>query len=715
MKKILSLTLVLILLLGAVCIIPASSAPMLHYEANGNFSYLGDDTTKTAAIYNYLNKDATEVTIPAVIDGYTVTEICDEAFRLHKNITKITLPDTVTKIGNHAFLQTPLKEIKLSANLEYIGDSAFSGCTMLSSIEFPETLTHIGNYAFNDCCNYAFKEVTIPDSVTYIGYNAFFNCTRLEKFNMSGENLTHLDCNVLYGTPYHKNWDNWENNGLYCGVALLDTRLDNKASYKVKDGTKIIAGSAFNDNYHLLKTITLPDSVEYIGEYCFSYNYALEEVKLSKNIKVISKGAFSKCPKLTNVVIPEGVTELGDFAFYKSPNLEYIKIPQSVTTFGYNCVGYNEKIEEINGSVHHGDVYKSEIITIAGCEGSEAEKYAAEHGFKFKNTLKYKDTVLELLNIPEEDPGTGSGWLAYYNELYSHPASSIDEATPDYVLIKVYENGSGPAFVAERLGDYILRSPNYLYPATFGYVIYLPNTNEVYSLEEAYKLGIKDIEKVFTEGYAGELIGDVNYDRKLNIKDATLIQKAVANMAEIENNYIEGLEWKPDDNTPQYIADFNCDGKMNVRDATAIQKRLAKMDKVNLEHKVVGIYSVAPTDYDHYPEAKAVAKTKEELESILSRLPCETSEANIDATFDDAYFEEHNVIVISDYVGSSCCKYLINNLKLNGSTLTVTTLSNVHGECVPDVYCQCTLIEVDKEFTNNIATIDLVNTEVIIC
>ena len=277
MKKILSLTLVLTLILGAVCIFPASSAPMLHYEAEGNFSYLGDDTTKTAAIYVYLNKKATDVTIPETIDGYTVTEICDDAFRDLENLKKVTLPDTVTKIGNTAFNSTPLEEIKLSANLEYIGDSAFGHCTMLSSIDFPETLTHIGNYAFTDCCNYAFKEVTIPDSVTYIGYNAFFNCTRLEKFNMSGENLTHLDRNVLYGTPYHKNWDNWENNGLYCGVALLDTRLDNKASYKVKDGTKIIAGSAFNDYYHLLKTITLPDSVEYIGEYCFSYNYALEE------------------------------------------------------------------------------------------------------------------------------------------------------------------------------------------------------------------------------------------------------------------------------------------------------------------------------------------------------------------------------------------------------------------------------------------------------
>ena len=102
------------MLLGAVCIFPASSAPMLHYEAEGNFSYLGDDTTKTAAIYVYLNKKATDVTIPETIDGYTVTEICDDAFRDLENLKKVTLPDTVTKIGNHAFLQTPLKFLLLN-------------------------------------------------------------------------------------------------------------------------------------------------------------------------------------------------------------------------------------------------------------------------------------------------------------------------------------------------------------------------------------------------------------------------------------------------------------------------------------------------------------------------------------------------------------------------------------------------------------------------
>lgn len=58
------------------------------------------------------------------------------------------------------------------------------------------------------------------------------------------------------------------------------------------------------------------------------------------------------------------------------------------------------------------------------------------------------------------------------------------------------------------------------------------------------------------------ILGDVNYDRKLNIKDATAIQKYVAKLNAFANDQI-------------FLADFNEDGTVNVKDATTIQKKIA--------------------------------------------------------------------------------------------------------------------------------------------
>ena len=59
-------------------------------------------------------------------------------------------------------------------------------------------------------------------------------------------------------------------------------------------------------------------------------------------------------------------------------------------------------------------------------------------------------------------------------------------------------------------------------------------------------------------------VGDVNADGKLNIKDATTIQKFVAKMIEL-------------DEKAQARADYNADGKVNVKDATMIQKKIANL------------------------------------------------------------------------------------------------------------------------------------------
>lgn len=62
-----------------------------------------------------------------------------------------------------------------------------------------------------------------------------------------------------------------------------------------------------------------------------------------------------------------------------------------------------------------------------------------------------------------------------------------------------------------------------------------------------------------------DILGDANEDKKVNVKDATLIQKFAASLVALSE-------------TQLVIADVNADGKVNVKDATTIQKYSAGMD-----------------------------------------------------------------------------------------------------------------------------------------
>lgn len=69
------------------------------------------------------------ITIPEVINGYTVVGIADSAFCQCKALTNVTLPGTI----------------------KYIGQYAFIGCSGLSMFNFPASVESIGTFSFNDC------------------------------------------------------------------------------------------------------------------------------------------------------------------------------------------------------------------------------------------------------------------------------------------------------------------------------------------------------------------------------------------------------------------------------------------------------------------------------------------------------------------------------------------------------------------------------------
>jgi len=120
----------------------------------------------------------TTVTIPG-----SITTIGDYAFYGCDHLTSITIPDNVTYIGTYAFEEcTSLTSIRIPDNLTAIGYATFASCFSLTSVTIPDSVKTIGGYAFIYCPS--LRTITIPESVTSIGERAFFNCPSLSSITI---------------------------------------------------------------------------------------------------------------------------------------------------------------------------------------------------------------------------------------------------------------------------------------------------------------------------------------------------------------------------------------------------------------------------------------------------------------------------------------------------------------------------------------------------
>lgn len=105
----------------------------------------------------------------------SVTSIGEFAFDNYESLSNIELPSSVTSIEYRAFSDcSSLSSMEIPANVTLIGDGAFANCSSLSSIEIPASVVDIGARAFSGCSN--LSNIKIPSSVTSIEWYAFYDC-----------------------------------------------------------------------------------------------------------------------------------------------------------------------------------------------------------------------------------------------------------------------------------------------------------------------------------------------------------------------------------------------------------------------------------------------------------------------------------------------------------------------------------------------------------
>ena len=148
-----------------------------------------------------------------------MTAIDKEAFAAKEegkaySFTKLILPDTITSIGEKAFMNCmELVEVSLPRGVSELSDYIFAGCKNLKLFVSPDGITSIGKNAFDGCSNLvavnlsknlktigdeAFRSciklpnIFIPRSVTSIGYDAFYDCRIMREILIDRDSLLSL-------------------------------------------------------------------------------------------------------------------------------------------------------------------------------------------------------------------------------------------------------------------------------------------------------------------------------------------------------------------------------------------------------------------------------------------------------------------------------------------------------------------------------------------
>lgn len=419
------------------------------------------------------------------------------------------------------------QSVTIPDDVYYIADSAFEGNTKITSVNLNKTAI-IGNKAFSNCTS--LKTVTGADNVTACGAYAFFNTPFVEGYSSKSLILGNvlvscgesgdivIDKSVVSIAPY----------AFYSNTGVT--------SVTVGDGVASIGEGAFY-NCTALKNISVSSQVSYIGAFAFEGTPYLSSVK--DDFLILGKGILVDVNSTSaNIVIPENVQQIGAGAFYNNKTVKTVTIPESVTSVGMRAFAGCTALKTADlpeSLVHLNDE------AFSGCTSLQSTVIP-------KNVELLGDSVFlgcTALNTAQllSQADISDGLFASCTSL-------------EYVVLV---NGT------ERIGNYAFYNCKNLSE------ISVPSS--VASVSDTAFKGVDNISVFCKENSLIELfciskgisayeIGDANLDGVVNIRDATEVQKACADIITISFN-------------ARLRGDADFSGEINVRDATAIQKIIA--------------------------------------------------------------------------------------------------------------------------------------------
>lgn len=318
------------------------SASAYDVEVDGIYYILGK---KFAIVTSGNKKYEGKVIIPESItvneENYTVTEIQAYAFGFCSGLTSVTIPNSVTCIGDHTFSGcSGLMSVTIPNSVTNIAPLVFYNCSGLTSITIPNSVTTIEDGVFKGCSS--LTSVTIPNSVTTIKGSAFKDCSGLT-------------------------------------AVTIPNSLTSIGAHAFKDCSGLIS-------------VTIPNSVTTIGDDAFRNCDGLVSLSIGTGIKAVGQLAFAACKKLETVTcLAEKVPETSSNAFYES-RIEYatLTVPECAlqaykTSEPWSGFGTFKTVEGTEV-----ETKKCETPTISFCDGKLTFDSATE-GVEYVSEVKCPD------------------------------------------------------------------------------------------------------------------------------------------------------------------------------------------------------------------------------------------------------------------------------------------------------------------------------------
>ena len=369
------------------------------------------------------------------------------------DVSKVTIEDGITGIGNYAFFGcTGLTNVSIPNSVTSIGSRAFFGCTGLTSVTIPNSVTDIGFLAFDgtpwynaqpdgelylgkiyyayrgempentsvtikdgtkvvapmafrDCSNLI--EVTIPESVENVGDAAFYNCTNLKKVNWNAESVNDFE------TGYR----------VFYNAGTADSGID----VVFGDNVKHVPSHMFfcdwgrvedEKNQPKVKSVKFGNSVESVGEYAFALCKDLESITFNSSIS-FDETSFIGCTGFKNVMFGSNVTNIGFEFLMSCTSAERLEVAEDNKVYHSinNCVietqskklviGCKNSVIPTDGSVT--SIGEGAFVICSGLTSLEIPKSVTSIG----EAAFAHCTELTSVTIPNGVTGIGEG--AFYD------------------------------------------------------------------------------------------------------------------------------------------------------------------------------------------------------------------------------------------------------------------------------------------------------------
>lgn len=327
-----------------------------------------------------------------------ITRVGARALNRFKKLEQLTLPASVTSIGDYAIANNPILTTVSAPGVVSLDLGAFYNCPVLKNVTLSKRLQSIGEQSFYECRG--LESITIPASVTSVGKKAFYGCSSLQDVQFLG-NISGLG-DYVFANCY----------------SLTD--------FTVPEGVQTI-GAYWFQNCTNLKSLTIPTSVTSIYSTAFDGIYSIENVYYAgseddwKNItgyeilQVRAQNKIFGVESKYNVsfdanghgTVPDPVTDVASgtkIAAPADPSEDY-----------WVFTGWYKEEDCINEWDFDNDEVTGNTIIYAGWERTPEVTFNA-NGHGTAPDPVYPKTVNSTVSAPQDPSAEGWNFLGWYKE-----------------------------------------------------------------------------------------------------------------------------------------------------------------------------------------------------------------------------------------------------------------------------------------------------------